>query len=208
MIVNFTNNHQYQSLLTIPGSSSTIELTIETKLLGYWLTADMKPSKHVSHILEIAYKRLWAISRLKSAGVKEDDILYFFNMKIRSVLEYCEPIFTSMLTVENIYDIECVQKIALRVILNDRYENYYQACSAMKTKSLQSRQTELSLKFAISCLKNDRHRHLFKQRKSLYYTLRKLKSFELPLCHTERFKSSPLPFLTVLLNDHFANKVM
>ena len=53
MIVNFTNNHQYQSLLTIPGSSSTIELTFETKLLGYWLTADMKPSQHVSHILEI-----------------------------------------------------------------------------------------------------------------------------------------------------------
>ena len=114
------SQYSYQSLLTIPGSSSTIELTFETKLLGYWLTADMKPSKHVSHILEIAYKRLWAISRLKSAGVKEDDILYFLNMKIRSVLEYCAPIFTSMLTAEKTYDIEDVQKIALRVILNDR----------------------------------------------------------------------------------------
>ena len=90
----------------------------------------MKPSKHVSHILEIAYKRLWAISRLKSAGVKEDDILYFFNMKIRSVLEYCAPIFTSMLNAENIYDIERVQKIALQEILYERYGNYDQACSA------------------------------------------------------------------------------
>ena len=41
MIVNFTNNHQYQSLLAIPGSSSIIKLTFETNLLGNWLTADM-----------------------------------------------------------------------------------------------------------------------------------------------------------------------
>ena len=40
-----------------------------------------------------------------------------------------------MLTAENIYDIEHAQKIALREILNNRYENYDQACSEMKTKS-------------------------------------------------------------------------
>ena len=207
MIVNFTNHHQYQSLLTIPGSSSPIELTFETKLLGYWLTTDMKPSKHVSHILSIAYGRLWAISRLKSAGVSDDDILYFFNIKIRSVLEYCAPVFTSMLTVDNVTDIERVQKIALKVILTDRYEDYDSACTLMNTKSLQMRRTELSLKFALSCLKSEKHNHLFKQRKSVYYSLRNLKSFEPPFCHTERYKTSPLPFLTGLLNDHFAKSV-
>ena len=106
LIVNFTDSHQFQSLLTIPGSSSPIELTFETKLLGYWLTSSMKPSKHVAHILKIAYGRLWAISRLKSANVKNEDILHFFNEKIRSVLEFAAPVFSSMLTKENIVDIE------------------------------------------------------------------------------------------------------
>ena len=55
MIMNFTKDHQFQSLLTIPGSQTTIELTFETKLVGYWLTADTKPEKHVEHILKIAY---------------------------------------------------------------------------------------------------------------------------------------------------------
>ena len=87
-IVNFTDDHQYQSLLTIPGSASPIELSFETKLLGYWLTVDMSPSTHVEYILDIVYKRLWAISRLKSAAVSEEDILHFFNVKIRSVLVY------------------------------------------------------------------------------------------------------------------------
>ena len=204
MIINFTSNHQYKSLLTIPGSSSAIELTFETKLLGYWLSVDMKPDAHVSYILRIAYSRLWAISRLKSAAVNNDDIVYFFNMKIRSVLEYCAPVFTSMLSKENISDIERIQKSAFKVILNDEYLNYTQACCLLNASTLESRRSELSLSFALKCLKSDQHGHLFKQRISTYYKLRNIKSFEEPFCMTERYKTSPIPYLTRLLNDHFA----
>ena len=154
MIINFTNNHQYKSLLTIPGSSAPIELTFETKLLGYWLTVDMKPDAHVSYILRIAYSRLWPISRLKSAAVNNDDIAYFFNMKIRSVLEYSAPVFTSMITRENIIDIERIQKIAFKVILNDKYLDYAQACCLLNASTLESRRTELSLSFALKSLKS------------------------------------------------------
>ena len=207
LIVNFTDNHQYQSLLTVPGSCNPIELTFQTKLLGYWLTVDMKPNKHVSYILKIVYGRLWAVSRLKSAGVSDQDILHFFNVKIRSVLEYCTPVYTSMLTEENISDIERVQKITLKVILNDRYTSYDDACKTLITSPLQSRRRELALNFALKCLKSDQHKHIFTQRTSLYYQLRKIKSFEEPYCKTERYKSSPVPYLTRLLNEHFADKV-
>ena len=206
MIVNFTNNHQYQSLLSVPGASAPIELTFETKLLGYWLTVDMRPDKHVAYILKIAYSRLWAISRLKSAGVRNDDILHFFNVKIRSVLEFCAPVFTSMMTACNVSDIERVQKIAMKVILNDSYVDYQSGCEILNAKSLELRRLDLSLNFAKACLKNPQHCHLFKQRKSTYYQLRNIKSFEEPFCHTDRYKNSPLPFLTRLLNDHFAKK--
>ena len=207
MIVNFTHHHQFQSLLTIPGSSSPIELCFETKLLGYWLTVDMKPSTHVDYILKIAYSRLWTITRLKSATVNEDDILHFYNMKIRSVLEYAAPVFTSMLTAENISDIERIQKIVLRVILTDRYQSYDQACLLLGTTSLELRRKQLSLKFALACLKSEQHSHFFKQRKSTYYKLRKIKSFEEPSCNTERYFSSPIPFLTRLLNEYFESKI-
>ena len=110
MIINFTNDHHFQSLLTIPGSPSPILLTFQTKLLGYWMTCDMKPDVHVKYLLGIAYSRLWAISRLKSAGSSDDDILHFFNIKIRSVLEYSAPVYTPMLTLQNINDIEDCNK--------------------------------------------------------------------------------------------------
>ena len=109
-----------------------------------------------------------------------------------------------MLTEQNISDIERVQKIVCKVILDTRYQNYDQACQVLKTESLQSRRKSLALKFALKAVKSDQHQHLFKQRKSIYYKLRNLKSFEVPFCHTERYKNSPVPYLTELLNDHYA----
>ena len=115
MVINFTTSHQFQSLLTIPGSSSNIELCFETKLLGYWLTIDVKPATHVAYILKIAYSRLWAISRLKSADVSDDDIYYFYCMNIRSVLEYSAPVFSSMLSLNDKSDLERIQKLSLKL---------------------------------------------------------------------------------------------
>ena len=164
----------------------------------------MKPSTHVQCVLKIAYGRLWTISRLKSAEVSDDDIFHFYSMKIRSVLEYAAPVFTSMLTSQDICDIEQIQKIVLKVILGDSYSSYESACSRLTTISLEDRRRQLSLKFAMACLKSPQHKHLFKQRISTYYKLRKLKSFEVPFCHTERYFPSPVPYLTRLLNEHFA----
>jgi hypothetical protein len=144
----------------------------------------MKPDVHVSYIMKIESGRLWTILRLKTANIPNSDILHFFNVKIRSVLEYAAPIFTSMLTGENINDIERIQKIALKVILNDEYSTYVKACTDLNTLSLESRRKDLSLTFALKCLKSETHRHFFKQRTSTYYQLRKIKAFEEPFCHS------------------------
>ena len=167
----------------------------------------MTPNRHVSYILKIAYSRLWAISRLKAANVSNEDILHFFNVKIRSVLEYAAPVFTPMLTVENENDIERIQKIALKVILNDSYSTYETACLSMTTVTLSERRRQLSLTFALKCLRSKNHGHFFTQRKSTFYQLRKIKAFEEPLCHTERYKSSPIPYLTSLLNEYYSTRI-
>ena len=207
LIINFTQNHHFQSLLSIPGSSSKIELCFQTKILGYWLTHDMKPATHVKHITRTAYSRLWAISRLKASGVSNDDIFHFYIMKIRSVLEYAAPVFTSMLTESDKSDIERIQKIVFKIILGQDYVDYQQSCNLMKTSTLQARRQNLSLRFALSCLKSPQHQHLFKQRTSPYYNLRNIKSFEVPFSSSDRYYASPIPYLTRLLNDHFSHNL-
>ena len=125
-------------------------------------------------------------------------------MKIRSVLEYAAPVFTSMLTESDKSDIERIQKIVFKIILGQDYIDYEQSCILMKTSTLQARRQQLSLRFALSCLKSPQHQHLFKQRTSTYYDLRNIKSFEVPFTYSERYYSSPVPYLTRLLNDHFS----
>ena len=103
--------------------------------------------------------------------------------------------FSSMLTAENVADIERIQKIALKVILDDQYQSYDQACQLLGTIPLENRRKQLSLKFALACLKSPQHKHHFMQRLSPYYKLRKIKSFEEPFCHSQRYYLSPIPYL-------------
>ena len=56
----------------------------------------------------------WTITRLRSATVNKDDILHFYNMKIRFVLEHAAKVFTSMLSAENVINMMIIQKIVDR----------------------------------------------------------------------------------------------
>ena len=104
-VVNFSENRQFQPLLQIPGCQNYLNVISETKPLGYWFTENMKTHKHVQYILGIAYKRMWAIRKLQKASISPKDIIHFFNMKIRSVLETNCPVFHPMLTQEQSDDI-------------------------------------------------------------------------------------------------------
>jgi hypothetical protein len=94
----------------------------------------------------------------------------------------------------------------VKIILGECYSSYELACSLVNTITLEERRKQLSLKFALACIKSPQHTHVFKQRISPYYKLRNLKSFEVPFCQTERYSSSPIPYLTGLLNEHFENR--
>ena len=203
-IVNFTENHQFQPLLQIPDCSEPLDVVLETKLLGYWLTKDMKTNRHVEYMLEICYKRLWAIIKLKKAGISNEDILHFFFMKIRSVLESNCPVFHSMLTEENSDDIERLQKIVLRVILTDKYSSYEQACSLLNVQTLKKRRKELCLKFSLKILKNDKFKDFFQLNQNIN-NVRSQEKFTVPFAHTSRYQNSPKVYLTNLLNEYFTN---
>ena len=127
-------------------------------------------------------------------------------MKIRSVLEYSATVFTSMLTQQDIHDIERIQKIVLRIILSENYTTYEEACFKMNTITLEERRKHLSLKFALSCVNNPQHKHMFKQRTSVFYNLRNTRSFEEPSCVSQRYYASPLPYLTRLLNEYYLDR--
>ena len=58
-------------------------------------------------------------------------------------------------------DLERVQKIALKIILKEKYKNYENALNTLELETLKYRREKLCFAFAQKCLKNKKMKHLF-----------------------------------------------
>ena len=124
-------------------------------------------------------------------------------MKIRSVLETNCVVFHSMLTLENTHDIERIQKIVVKIILEHRYSDYHEGCLLLGISTLQQRRVKLCLNFGLRCLTNQKFKNLFKLNSNI--NIRSPDKYNIPLARTTRYFNSPLLFITRLLNSHFKN---
>ena len=96
----------------------------EAKIVGVWLSPDLKWAKNTKELTIKAYSRLGMITKLKYVGVPTEDLLDIYVLYIRSVLEYCAVVWHSGLNTDQITSLERVQKTCLRVILGDNYVSY------------------------------------------------------------------------------------
>ena len=80
-----------------------------------------------------------------------------YTKEIRSIVEMAVPVWHSGLTNQQTSDIESVQKVAMRIILQDQYENYKSACQTLSAQTLSERRTKLCYKFASKNLKSDKY---------------------------------------------------
>ena len=202
-VSNFTEIHQFRPIITIPGENIPLTVVQDTKLLGYWLTGDMKPKKHVKYIISKAHKRIWIMRRLKIAKCNNSDMVHIYIALIRSILETACPVFHSQLTIEDSNDIERIQKIFIWIVLGSRYEDYNEACIQLKLQPLKLRRENLCLDFALKCLSDKNHSNMFTRNPVTRYSTRNHLSFLEPNCATKRYQESPLPYLTKLLNNYF-----
>ena len=155
----------------------------------------------------IAYRRIWAISRLKSIGVSNANIIHFFIMKIRSVLESSCPVFFSMMTEADRAEVEKPQKILVKILLGQRYTTYTEGLAELGLISIRERMVTLCLKWAMKTAEDTKFSYLFPRNiSSDDHDLREREAFSVPFCHTERYRNSPLVYMKRLLNAHFAGK--
>ena len=85
------------------------------------------------------------------------DIYQMFDVyckEVRSILELAVPVWHPGLTKKNTDDIERVQRVAFKIILQNQYRSYSVACRAFSTLTLEQRRENLSLKFARTNLKS------------------------------------------------------
>ena len=127
-----------------------------------------------------------------------------YTKDVRSILELAVPVWHSGLTKQQTADIERIQKVAMKIILQDKYVNYQLACSTFSAQTLEDRRTKLCLKFAA---KNQRSEHsMFTKVGTNANTRQKSDLVQEYKCNTGRYQKSSLPFLAQLVNKNSRSK--
>jgi hypothetical protein len=98
-------------------------------------------------------------------------------------------------------DIERVQKAALYIILGNSYTTYQHALTETNIQSLEDRRVKLCSKFAKKSVKNSKFKNWFRVNEG-YRRTRHPKPMYCPVqARTARYETSPLSYLTSILNQ-------
>ena len=113
--------------------------------------------------------------------------------EVRSMLELAVPVWHPGLTAKQSSDIERIQKLAFKIILQEDYTSYDRACKIFATQTLQLRCEKLCLKFATKNIKSERP--LFAKTKRTRNNI--VHEYK---CNNGRFQKTSLPYMAKLLN--------
>ena len=133
-----------------------------------------------------------------------EDLLNIYVLYIRSILEQSCQVWHSSLTLENLQNLERVQKNALKIILKDEYQDYENALTVSGLQSLFDRRKELCFRFAKSCVKNDLTKSMFPLNEAsemCEIKTRHREKFKVTHCKTKRLQNSAIPYMQNLLNS-------
>ena len=145
------------------------------------------------------YARLWMLRNLKRYGARLEDLVDVYEKQCRSILEMAVPAWSPGLTRSHSNQIDCVQKRAFAIILGEDYTSYSRALKFLNMEPLEDRRKALCVTFAKKSFKSDKFNHWFCDIESngSNMQLSDVKT------RTKRFKKSPLPNITKLLNEEF-----
>ena len=140
------------------------------------------------------------LKKLYSFHVPTEDMVHIYCLYIRAILEQSCVVWGSSLTCGQEFDLERVQKVALRIILDDNYLSYQHALDLTGLPTLKERRAQLSLTFAKKCVKNEKTVDMFPLRKNGPNT-RKPELYKVTGARTSRLAKSAIPSMQRLLNQ-------
>jgi hypothetical protein len=178
-----------------------LECLEKTKLLGIFLTSDLKWGAHIREVYLKAISKMWLLRRLKSVKLESDVILDYYLKEIRPLAEHGVVIWNSGLTKGQINDLEKIQKVAFRIILDESYTSYKVACTLLNVSPLQDGRSDLCTKFAIKLYKSPRSNEFFTPAVKLVNTRSELQLLvKESVTNTKRCYNAPHNYLARLVN--------
>ena len=195
MLFNVSTTRDFEPIIEVDGTY--LQLVEETKLLGVHLTSDMRWEIHNNNICKKAYSRMWILGRLAEIGATADTLMDTYFKQVRTILEYCVPVWHPGLTKSQSDQLERVQNISMRLILGEKYTSSKRARKTLKLDTLNLRRRDICLKFGLKAQQHPNHTNWFQTNENFNKNRRipqtKLKEV---FCRTERYKNSTIPYLT------------
>jgi len=159
MVFNYCDNYKFNCRLTM--KDEQLEQVTETCLLGVVINDQLTWKSNTEFIVKQAYKRMLRLHKLTEFAVPIEELVDIYVLYIQSIVESSALVWHSSLTIAEVTDIERIQKVALTVIFENRYEYYENAINITGLETLYDRRTQLCKKFATKCVKNEKTRDMF-----------------------------------------------
>ena len=201
--VNFLKKPVQLPQLSLGGE--VLQVVDHMKLLGLEIQNNLGWDIQVKSMISRASRRLFMLYALRKHAAPAEDMLTIFQIYIRPILEYVCAVWHSSLTKHQSHQIERIQKRTCKVILGNDYQDYESALRELKISSLADRREDLVLKFGQQVLNSERHRHMLPEQRSVKHNLRHSNKFPTPMCKTNRFQNSTIPFIINKLNSHVSS---
>ena len=96
-----------------------------TNLLGTHITNDSTWDLNTNHIVKKAYAIIQLLIKISRFGASREDMIHIYKLFVRSALEHSR--WHKSLTLENVNDLERIQKSAFRLILGTEYSTFENA---------------------------------------------------------------------------------
>ena len=181
-----------------------LECVEETKLLGIILNSSLSWDLNTANMVTRAMSKMWLLRRMKLLKLEPIIILDYYVKEIRVLAEQGVPIWNSGLTKGQVKDLEKIQKVALKIILNDEYQSYEVACDIFNMQTLSQRRLELSTNFAVKLYRSERSSEFFTHSRSGQRTRGDPQLVVEEQCRTKRFYNAPHNYLARLVNNNQA----
>ena len=108
-------NNGCKTVARIHTPDGPVDSVDKLKLVGFVFGSEPNAAAHVGHLLEKFRVKVWLLFHLREAGIKNDKLFKLYCVYIRSMLEYCSPVYHSILTAGQAETLERLQRHAARV---------------------------------------------------------------------------------------------
>ena len=201
MIFNFTRNHQFTTRLQ--EDDTNIEVVSEIKLLGTWITNDLKWDINTKKFSKKSICKNAFVAQCSQIYKKQDRFKKHILYIHQTVLEQSATVWHSSLTQDNKDDLDRVQKSAVRVIMGGRYIDYKNSLQELDMDELEVRREKLCHKMAQKICQTPQVKHMFPIRKEYRNEKRRhTNKYKISKANTTRYIKSAIPHMQQILNEH------